>query len=300
MPVLVVLSDCPPKLRGDMTKWFFEINTGVYIGNFSARVRDNLWKRIINNIGKGHATMVFSATGEQRLDFRIHNTYWNPVDFDGIKLMKRPSSFSGTKNLAAVKPGFSKSAKHQKALSSHNKSNDVQEFLASSYVVLDFETTGIDTCNDEIIEIGAILIVRDIVTESFQTLVKCNRRLPQAVSKLTGITDDDLVEYGKPLDYAIIELLDFADGLPFVCHNAPFEEDFLMRACASAGEVSENRFIDTLKLSQILLPNFQSYKLSALAEHFGFSNDIRHRAIEDCKTTYALYIKLKELIAREA
>jgi CRISPR-associated protein Cas2 len=31
--VVVVLTDCPVKLRGDLSKWLFEINTGVYVGN---------------------------------------------------------------------------------------------------------------------------------------------------------------------------------------------------------------------------------------------------------------------------
>ena len=38
----------------------------------------------------GQATMVFSAPGEQKMDFRVHNTTWEPVDLDGIKLMRRP------------------------------------------------------------------------------------------------------------------------------------------------------------------------------------------------------------------
>ena len=38
--VVVTLTDCPPKLRGDLTKWLMEINTGVYVGKVSARIRE--------------------------------------------------------------------------------------------------------------------------------------------------------------------------------------------------------------------------------------------------------------------
>lgn len=38
----------------------------------------------------GQATLVFTTAGEQRMDFRTHNTAWETVDFDGIKLMRRP------------------------------------------------------------------------------------------------------------------------------------------------------------------------------------------------------------------
>ena len=91
MTTVLVLTNCPPKLRGDMTKWFVEINTGVYVGNISKRIREELWKRICDNIKNGQATMVFHSNNEQQMDFYVHNTTWEPVDFDGIKLMRRPS-----------------------------------------------------------------------------------------------------------------------------------------------------------------------------------------------------------------
>ena len=41
--IVITLTDCPPKVRGDLSKWLLEISTGVYVGNLSARVRDELW-----------------------------------------------------------------------------------------------------------------------------------------------------------------------------------------------------------------------------------------------------------------
>ncbi len=31
--IVITLTSCPPKLRGDLSKWLCEINTGVYVGN---------------------------------------------------------------------------------------------------------------------------------------------------------------------------------------------------------------------------------------------------------------------------
>ena len=42
------MTNCPPKLRGDLSKWLCEINTGVYVGNVSSRVRDALWERAVS------------------------------------------------------------------------------------------------------------------------------------------------------------------------------------------------------------------------------------------------------------
>lgn len=89
--IVVHLTACPPALRGDMTKWLFEIATGVYVGDVSARVRDNLWDRIKLSCKLGRAVMVYNTNTEQGLDFRVFGDTWEPIDFDGLKLMLRPS-----------------------------------------------------------------------------------------------------------------------------------------------------------------------------------------------------------------
>jgi len=67
---------------------------GVYVGKVSARVREHIWSRILEDIGKGRALMVWSRQGEQGLDFRAYNHSWQTVDFDGVTLMRRPNKHS--------------------------------------------------------------------------------------------------------------------------------------------------------------------------------------------------------------
>lgn len=108
--IVVSMTNCPPKLRGDLSKWLLEINTGVYVGHVNARVRDALWKRICENIHEGQATLVFTTNNEQHMDFYVHNTSWGPVDLDGIKLMKHPDK-GGCMNDGELAHGFSNEAK---------------------------------------------------------------------------------------------------------------------------------------------------------------------------------------------
>lgn len=84
------LNSCPPGLRGDVTKWLMEISTGVYVGSLSLRTREALWKRVCQNAGSGSAVMVCTARNEQGFEFYVHQSPWQPVDFDGITLMRRP------------------------------------------------------------------------------------------------------------------------------------------------------------------------------------------------------------------
>lgn len=38
--IVITMSNCPSKLRGDLSLWLMEINTGVYVGQVNARVRE--------------------------------------------------------------------------------------------------------------------------------------------------------------------------------------------------------------------------------------------------------------------
>ena len=89
--IVICVSDAPPSLRGDLSKWLIEINVGVYVGRVSARVREELWKRVVKSVKAGRATMVYRAQNEQGMEFRVHNSEWQPIDFDGLKLMLHPS-----------------------------------------------------------------------------------------------------------------------------------------------------------------------------------------------------------------
>lgn len=86
----LVLSACPAGLRGDLTKWLLEISPGVFVGRVSARVRDLLWERTVALCKDGRALLIFSAATEQGFSYRTHNHEWEPVDCDGVLLLRRP------------------------------------------------------------------------------------------------------------------------------------------------------------------------------------------------------------------
>ena len=89
---VVVLTAVPPGLRGHLTRWLLEISAGVFVGHISARVREEMWERIVEHVADGRALLVYSVRGEQRLAFEVHGHDWSPVDFDGIMLMRRQTT----------------------------------------------------------------------------------------------------------------------------------------------------------------------------------------------------------------
>ena len=220
MTVVIVVSDCPPRLRGDLTKWLLEVNTGVYVGNLNARVRDRLWERVCENLKSGRATMVFRAAGEQHLDFRVHNTTWEPVDYDGIKLIRRPihRQISDKNNETLSVPLY----KAEKQRMARRMPGRRAAPLPSDYCVLDLETTGLDCEKDTILEIGALRVRDDSVVKEFQTVVFSETPVQETVEKMTGLSPVEIAQKGMPLKQALEELTNFVGEDSLVCHNAPF------------------------------------------------------------------------------
>lgn len=113
--VVVVLTACPPGLRGDLSKWLLEIAPGVFVGTVSARVRDKLWDRIVKLAENGRAVMVYSAQNEQHMAFKVHQADWTPVDCDGLELIKRPNGTERATLQGEQKKGWSNASKYRKS-----------------------------------------------------------------------------------------------------------------------------------------------------------------------------------------
>lgn len=92
---VIVVAACPVGLRGHLTRWLLEISAGVFVGRVSARVRDLLWQRTVEMVKTGRAIMVFSASNEQGLAFKVHKHEWVPIDVEGVTLMLRPNEHPG-------------------------------------------------------------------------------------------------------------------------------------------------------------------------------------------------------------
>lgn len=275
--------DCPPKLRGDLSKWFFEINTGVYVGNVSARVRERIWERICENIKHGQATMVYSASGEQKMEFCVHNTSWKIVDYDGIKLMQRPLPKQlEVKRDVFCRKGFSKASQYSK-IRRIQKAEEKALQKQNSYIVIDIETTGLSHLSDEIIEVGALRVEDGRPTEEFHSLVQCKQKLPESIKKLTGITDEEILKYGRELHIVLQELLRFISNYQLVCHNVSFDYNFIQTACRREHlSVPQNKCIDTMILAKRRLKGLKDYKLQTVAENLLGDISGQHRALKDC------------------
>ncbi len=86
--LVIVVENVPPRLRGRLAVWLLEIRAGVYVGRFSARVREVIWTHVEAGIGNGNAVMAWAAPTESGFDFRTLGPNRRiPVEMDGAKLV---------------------------------------------------------------------------------------------------------------------------------------------------------------------------------------------------------------------
>ena len=289
--IVISLSDCPPKVRGDLSKWLFELNTGVYVGKLSARVREELWNRICENLSNGKATMVYSAANEQGMEFRVHNTTWKPTDLDGLTLMCRPLPKSDEASLATGS-GTSNAAHFLKSRRIQNARQRTQK--NQGYVVVDVETTGLNPKEDEIIELGAVYVSDHEIRERFSVLLKTKREIPASVQKLTGITPELILRDGLEPEQAIRDFRKRIADHMLVFHNAGFDRAFLSRAFEKYNLPGiGKRYEDTMTIAKQTLDEVENYRLETIARYYGKMEQQKHRALDDCILTWFIYEKLK-------
>ena len=86
--LVIVVENVPPRLRGRLAIWLLEIRAGVYVGNYSAKVRDFIWEQVEKGIDEGNAVMAWRSSTEAGFDFVTLGTNRRiPVELDGITLV---------------------------------------------------------------------------------------------------------------------------------------------------------------------------------------------------------------------
>lgn len=291
MPLTVItMKKVPKSLRGDLTKWMQEIATGVYVGNFNSKVREELWKRVQENLEEGEATLSYHYRNEIGYKFQTINCQREPVDFDGIPLVLLKTEDIEKEKGPDLKHGFSKAAKFRKA----EKFSSVKTSNKKNYVVIDIETDGLDENKNSIIEIGAIK-EENSKTYEFSSLIKIEKKLPKTITDLTSIKDTDLEERGQPLKNALEDFKNFIKDLPLVGYNVNFDIRFINKALDSLEmDRINNKSYDLLRYVKKEKKYLADYSLETVIREYGINKKVPHRALEDSRLTYQLSKKVNK------
>lgn len=171
--------------------------------------------------------------------------------------------------------------------------NDSHRLLADeTYVVFDFETTGLSAVYDTIIELAAVKIHNGDIIDRFESFANPHHPLSTTTIDLTGITDD-LVENAPEVSEVLENFRNWAGDGVLVAHNASFDMGFLNVGYKKLGyPKAENPVIDTLELGRFLYPEFKNHRLNTLTKKFDIELTQHHRAIFDAEATGYLLLKM--------
>ena len=178
--------------------------------------------------------------------------------------------------------------------------NELSALLAATglttFVCFDLETTGLDE-DCEIIEIGAVRYCDGIEQARFNQLIKPGTSIPARITKLTGIKAS-MVRDAPPIQEVLPAFLEFLGDAPLVAHNIAFDLGMLTRWCKQLGLEYDApaMAVDTVPLSQTLLPTLSNHRLAELAGWFEINLDKAHRAGDDAAATAELLMHLLRVL----
>ena len=162
----------------------------------------------------------------------------------------------------------------------------------SNYVLFDIETTGLDPEYDEIIEIGAIKVDNNKVMNEFHSLIKPDNEIDEFITNLTGITNE-MVENAPNIEEVLPNFINFIGDEILIGHNVNFDINFVYDKTVNLGlGIVKNNYVDTMRLSRILLPELPHHRLKDLAEYYKIDTKGNHRASKDVQITNEVYLKL--------
>jgi DNA polymerase-3 subunit epsilon/CBS domain-containing protein len=161
-------------------------------------------------------------------------------------------------------------------------------------VVLDLETTGLDTATAHVVQFGAVRVSAGRIERSdvFDELVDPQVPIPESATAIHGIGDEDVA--AAP-DFAAImpKFADWAGACVVLGYSIGFDFAMLKAEHDRAGlPWKPPRGLDIAHLVQLLSPALPSTSLDTVAAWLGINIRDRHRALGDALLTAEILLAL--------
>ncbi len=167
------------------------------------------------------------------------------------------------------------------------------------FVVFDTETTGLLPHKDEIVQIGAVRVVKGKIVEGerLDTLVDPGIPIPPASTKVHKVSDR-MVQGAPDIGEAGRSFHQFARDAVIVAHNAPFDMAFLRRHAERMGVEWSHPILDTVLLSAVLFGASETHTLDAVCERLGITipEALRHTALGDAVATAEVLVRMLPML----
>jgi len=206
--------------------------------------------------------------------------------FRGIQSRRNAGGINDVQNL------------HQVAYLRHLQKEIVKEDVMNinlnelNVVVFDIETTGFSPeKGDVILSIGAVKMCGKEIQEdgTFYSLVHFDQDVPDEIVKLTGITNEQVINAPKISD-VLIEFYQFVKNSPLVAHHANHERSFMSYYSNKILKTPfKHRIIDTSFIYKVVDPTMKMATLDQLCMEQNIPIENRHHALGDAIMTAKLW-----------
>ena len=163
-------------------------------------------------------------------------------------------------------------------------------------IIFDTETTGLDSRDDRVVEIGG-LELRDHFPTGRTIHLFINpqgKKVHPDALAIHGISDEFLADKPTFADLAE-EILEFFGDAQWIAHNANFDMGFMNAEFARLGlpPIAPARVVDTLQIARRKHPMGPN-SLDALCRRYGIDNShrLKHGALLDSELLAEVYIEL--------
>ena len=152
-------------------------------------------------------------------------------------------------------------------------------------VFVDIETNGGNGERGRITEIAVIRVEGGEVVDEYTSLVNPGSPIPHWITRLTGITNNDLVS-APYFDDIAADLHRIMEGAIFVAHNVRFDYSFVKRQLEANGYSFRPKLFCTVRMSRAMYPEHRGHSLEKIIRRHGIAVNGRHRAYDDAKAIY--------------
>lgn len=163
-------------------------------------------------------------------------------------------------------------------------------FETTRSVVIDTETTGLDTGTDRLLAVGAVVLagLRIPSSETFSAILRQARPSQRDNILIHGV-GETAQRTGDDPARALLCLLDFIGKAPLIAFHAPFDESFIRRAILEhLGKRIRLQWIDLATILPVLFGCKAGLSLDEWLARFGIDAPVRHSALGDAFATAQL------------
>ncbi|MBJ6138232.1 PolC-type DNA polymerase III [Marinobacter litoralis] len=167
-----------------------------------------------------------------------------------------------------------------------------QDLFNARLIVLDLETTGLNTSKDEVIAIGAVAIEKGAIylNDQFDLILRRPDLDIRETVLIHGIGPEALTQ-GQETKEALVHLLEWMNGDPILAYHAEFDKRFLERTLkAQLGYSLSHVWMDVAELLPAVFPKAdpKGRGLDHWSDLFGLEVSERHHAAADAMVTAEL------------